>query len=96
MAYLLVAVLASAVAVFALQNVAPVNLRFLFWEIEQVTVSLVILISLAAGVVGAGIPLWIQRWRLRARLRALQARVDHLESQAARTTKEPSRPAGGY
>jgi lipopolysaccharide assembly protein A len=68
--------LATGVALFAVQNAAPVALRFGFWGIET---SLVVVI-LVATVVGAvlaslvGLPGWIQdRRRLRQQDRELEA-----------------------
>lgn len=68
--------LATAVALFAIQNAAAVTLRFGFWSIET---SLVVVI-LVATVVGAvlaslvGLPGWIQdRRRLRQQDRELEA-----------------------
>ena len=85
--YLIVAIIAAVVAVFALQNGEPTAVRFIVWTIEGVPLAGLILISLASGLVIAGVPLMIQRWRLRARLRASERRVAELE--AAR----PSGPA---
>jgi uncharacterized membrane protein YciS (DUF1049 family) len=50
-------------------------------------VSALILLSLAAGLVVAGIPLGLQRWRLRARVRTLEARVRMLESAVEERTR---------
>lgn len=68
--------LATGVALFAVQNAAPVMLRFGFWSVET---SLVVVI-LVATVVGAvlaslvGLPGWIQdRRRLRQQERELAA-----------------------
>ena len=72
---LFVAVLASVLTVFALQNHAAVAIRVLVWQIEGMSLAAVILLSAAAGIVLGGVPLWIDRWRLRARLRALEAKV---------------------
>jgi len=85
--YLIVALIAAAVAVFALQNGEPTAVRFIAWTIDGVPLAGLILISLVSGLVVAGVPLMIQRWRLRARLRAAERRVAELE--AAR----PSGPA---
>ena len=41
---------------------------------EPVPLAAVVLVSLAAGTV-LTVPLWIQRWRLRSRLRSLEARA---------------------
>ena len=80
--YLLVAIVAAAVAVFALQNSAPTRVQFAVWSIDNVPVAAVVLLALAAGLVVAGVPLLIQRWRLRARLRALETRLAVLEREA--------------
>ncbi len=72
---LFVAVLASALTVFALQNHTAVTIRALVWQLEGMSLAAVILLSAAAGIVLVGVPLWIDRWRLRTRLRALEAKV---------------------
>ena len=85
--YVIVAIIAAAVAVFALQNGDPTPVRFIVWTAAGLPLAALILISLASGLVIAGVPLMLQRWRLRARLRAAERRVAELE--AAR----PSAPA---
>jgi uncharacterized integral membrane protein len=88
--YLIAAVLAAGVAVFALQNGAPTPVRFLAWQIEGVPLAGLILGALAAGLVIAGIPLGLQRWQARSQARRLEARVRDLE---ARSTPPPSGPS---
>ena len=78
--YLIVAIIAAAVAVFALQNGDPTPVRFIVWTADGLPLAALILISLASGLVIAGMPLMIQRWRLRARLRAAERRVAELEA----------------
>ena len=80
--YLLVAILAAAIAVFAIQNGAPTDVRFLWWAMPALPVSALILVSLAVGLLVAGVPLMLQRWRLRSRVRTLEARVTMLEAAA--------------
>jgi uncharacterized integral membrane protein len=87
--YLLVAVVAAAVAVFALQNSAPTRVQFLVWHVDDAPISAVILIALGAGLLVAGLPLLIQRWRLRVRVRTLQARLDDLDSGRGRLPEPP-------
>jgi uncharacterized integral membrane protein len=72
--YLLVAILAAALTVFALQNGAPTRVRFVVWDVDGVSLAAVILLSAAIGVVLVGPALWIERWRLRRRVRDLEAR----------------------
>jgi len=73
-AYLIVTIVAVVVAVFTLQNTEPVTVTLLVWRITPVPLAAVVLVSLAAGTV-LTVPLWIQRWRLRSRLRSLEARA---------------------
>jgi uncharacterized integral membrane protein len=85
-AYVVVALLSAAVAVFALQNNTPMSVRFLAWAME-VPLAGAILASLATGVVVAGVPLLISRWRWRRRAHTLELKVDTLETAlAARET----------
>ena len=82
--YLMVALIAAGVAVFALQNGEPTPVRFIVWTVEGFPLAGLILLALASGIVLAGVPLWIQRWRLRGRLLAAERRVAELD--AARST----------
>jgi uncharacterized integral membrane protein len=82
MGYLIVAVVAVAAAVFAMQNTTPVDVRFIFWQLAQTPVAAVVLASLGAGLIIAGVPLSFQLWRARRRVRALEtAESDRLVSQ---------------
>ena len=74
MGYLIVAIVAIAVAVFAMQNTTPVLVKFLAWELPDLPVAAIILASLGAGIVIAGLPLSYQLWRARSRARSMQAR----------------------
>lgn len=86
MGYIIVAVVAVAVAIFAMQNTTPVTVRFIAWQIEEVPVAAVVLASLGAGIVIVGIPLWFRVWRLRSRLRAQPA------AQPSAVDVPPDRP----
>jgi uncharacterized integral membrane protein len=90
--YLVVAILTAAVVVFAFQNGTPVSVRFLSWTVPEVSVAAVILIALVTGLLIAAIPLWIQRWRLRVRVRALESQVRQLESALEQLNKVAMAP----
>lgn len=91
--YLVVAVLAAAVAIFALQNGAPATVRFIVWTIDGVPLAGLILGAFAAGLLIAGVPLGIQRWRARSQTRRLEAHVRDLKAQRDKIDERP-RSAG--
>ncbi len=85
-ALILSLMLATLVAIFAIQNAGPVTLRFGFWSVET-SLVVVILVAAAAGAAMAsllGLPGWIRdRRRLRAQARELEAlRVAHAPETA--------------
>jgi uncharacterized integral membrane protein len=90
MGYVIVALVAVAVAVFAMQNTAPVEVSFLIWGLARVPVAALVLASLGAGIVIVGIPLWFQLWRVRRRARTLED-----ELAAARAVQEARVAAAG-
>jgi uncharacterized integral membrane protein len=73
--YLLTALVGAAAAVFALQNVDPVVIRFLGWRIEGAPLALVIMVSVLAGIVLTALVGFVQQWRLRSRIRQLENRL---------------------
>lgn len=81
--YLLVALIAAAVAVFALQNSAQTSVRFLVWTYEGLPLAAVALIALGTGLLAAALPLWVHVWRWRSRARSAESRVAALERALA-------------
>ena len=90
--YLLVALLAASVAIFALQNTDPISVRFLFWSTQALPAAGVTLAALAIGLIVAGVPLAIARRRWRSRTRALESRVTTLESALGERDRAWSAP----
>ena len=69
-----VVVLAGAVgAIIAVQNDAPTRIRFLAWVLDDVPLAGIVLAALAVGAGLVALPFWLDRTRLRARLRDLEA-----------------------
>jgi uncharacterized integral membrane protein len=73
--YLLMALIGAAAAIFALQNVDPVVIRFLMWRVEGAPLAMVIMLSVLAGVVFTALVGLVQQWRLRSRIRQLEQRL---------------------
>ena len=77
--YALIAAVAVAIAIFALQNPDQVTVRFLGWQVERAPLAAVILISGAVGALSVGLIGFVQQWKLRSRIRQLETRVRTLE-----------------
>jgi uncharacterized integral membrane protein len=82
------------IAIFAVQNTTPVKVTFLTFQVDEVAVSVLVLISAALGAAAMlllGISREVSlRWRQRAiaqQLKQAQARVSELE---AAQTPEPA------
>lgn len=73
--YVFMALVGAAVAIFALQNFDPVVIRFLGWRVDGMPLAMVILLSLLGGVVFASLAGIVRQWKLRARIRQLEARL---------------------
>jgi uncharacterized integral membrane protein len=87
-------VVAVIITVFALQNADPTTVRFLVWRLEAVPVAGLVLASLIAGLVIAGLPLAIRLGVWRSRARSLESRgkvqdTPHHDSQPVRTPPQP-------
>ena len=78
--YVVVAALAACVTVFVLQNTDVTTVRFLIWGRDGVPLAPLLVGILAAGLVIAGLPLWIRLSVWRSRARHLGTRVSMLES----------------
>jgi uncharacterized integral membrane protein len=89
--YVLVALIGAAIAVFALQNLDAVVIRFLTWRIEGAPLALVILLSLVMGTVLAALVGAVRHWRLRSRIRQLEHRLAQAQAQSAAAPSAPDR-----
>lgn len=88
--YVLIAVVAVAIAIFALQNADHVTIRFLIWRIENAPLAAVILVSGAVGAILVSLVGLGQRWTLRSKIRQLEARVQSIEA----SRPDPVNPRG--
>ena len=82
LAYLLMALVGALCAVFALQNMDPVVIRFLGWRVAGMPLALVILLSVLAGLVFASCVSLLRHWKLRSRIRQLEAQLAAQERPA--------------
>ena len=84
-AYILLVVVGAACAVFALQNMDPVVIRFLTWRVEGTPLGFVILLSVLGGLIFASCVSLLRHWKLRSRIRQLEAKL----AAAERPTPTP-------
>ena len=81
------------ITIFALQNANPASVRFLFWRVEAVPVAGLVLASLIAGLLIAGLPLAIRLGVWRSRARSLEGRVKApVEERDRPTPRTPPKP----
>ena len=80
--YLVVAALAVVITIFALQNTAQTTVRFAIWRLDAVPIAGLVLGSLGAGLLIAGVPLFIKLGIWRSRARSLQSRRGTLDDSA--------------
>jgi uncharacterized integral membrane protein len=90
--YVLMALVGASAAIFAIQNLDPVVIRFLGWRVDGMPVALVILLSAFIGIVFAALSGFAQQWRLRSRVRQLENQVSQLS--AAEVQRGAQRPTG--
>lgn len=89
LAYILMALVGAACAVFALQNMDPVVIRFIGWRVEGMPLALVILLSVLGGLIFASCVGLLRHWKLRSRIRQLEAQLASQERPG--TTTPPAR-----
>lgn len=91
MFYLVLAlVFALAVAIFAINNAAPVAIKFLVWQFPETSLALVVLGSAVLGATCIGllalfkqIGFSVKAWELQARIRRLEGEKAKLEEELA-------------
>ncbi len=89
--YVLMALVGAAAAIFAIQNLDPVVIRFLVWRVDGMPVALVILLSAFIGIVFAALSGFAQQWRLRSRVRQLESQVARLSAAEVERGARPPR-----
>lgn len=81
--YVFMALVGAAAALFAIQNLDPVVVRFLVWRVEGMPLALVILLSAFIGIVFAATSGFARELKLRFRLRQLEHQVAQLKATEA-------------
>jgi len=82
--YVLMILIGAAGAIFALQNIEPVVIRFLFWRLEGAPLAMVIILSIAIGVVFTSLVGLVQQFKSRSKIRRLEANLAKASAAAER------------
>jgi uncharacterized integral membrane protein len=82
LAYLLLVLVGAACGIFVIQNKDPVDIQFVTWQLNGLPLGLVILLSVLGGVIFASGVSLIRGWKLRSRIRQLEARLSAAERPA--------------
>ncbi len=80
-------------AVFAIQNAEPVTVQFLFWQTQEISLALVLLLTFIAGVVVSllvTLPGMIRRERRIASQKKKLADVEKLVAKGEERQEPPS------
>jgi uncharacterized integral membrane protein len=71
--------LGVAMTIFALQNSVKVEIKFLWMKFEDVPLALILVISILVGVLITAVFAFIDKQRLRSKIRRLIAKIKKLE-----------------
>ncbi len=85
--YILMVLVGAAGAIFALQNIDPVVIRFLAWRIEGAPLAMVIILSIVIGMVLTSMVGIVQQWKSKSRIRELE---NHLAQVSAAADRQPA------
>jgi uncharacterized integral membrane protein len=75
-----------ALASFAIENNVPVQIRFLFWKSQGLSLALVILLSAAVGAILALVAGFPTHWRRHRRLRKVERELEELRDSTTTHT----------
>jgi uncharacterized integral membrane protein len=74
-------ILGVAMAIFALQNSVMVPVKFLWLKFSEVPLALILVVSVIIGVLVTAVFAFIDKQRLRNKIRRLQVKVRELEDK---------------
>ena len=72
-------VLAIAVALFAVANSSAVIINLILWQSQQVSLAIVILVSVLSGFIAAGVIAVLQKIRDGLKIKQLESKIKELE-----------------
>jgi len=72
-------ILGVAMVIFALQNSVTVQVKLLWWKFSEVPLALILVVSILIGVLITAVFSFIDKQRLRMKIRRLQNRINELK-----------------
>lgn len=80
-------IIALAAVIFALQNADPVTVKFFFWELNDISMVLVIMITLIIGILAGMLFLAAGVYRRNQTISAQKKRIADLENEISKKMK---------
>jgi len=72
-------ILAVVVALFAVANSSAVVINLILWQSQQVSLAIVILVSVLSGFIAAGVIAVLQKIRDGLKIKQLESKIKELE-----------------
>ena len=88
---IIILLLALLLVIFTLQNSVAIDVKLLFWQLDQVPLVLTLLICIIIGFIIAMILNYPKVWRLKSTIKSLQKELTTLKVNKA---KEDNHPEG--
>lgn len=87
---IVVLLVAISLILLTIQNPNPVQFQFMSWEAQQIPLIVVILISLAVGMIISSLWGFVKQFRLKEIVRRLQKELDETKGESTYSHDDPS------
>jgi len=86
---IIILLLALLLVIFTLQNSVAIDVKFLFWQLEQVPLVLTLLVCILIGVIIAMVINQPKIWKLKSTMKGLQKELNSLKANESPVEKHP-------
>ncbi|WP_163706994.1 lipopolysaccharide assembly protein LapA domain-containing protein [Mangrovibacterium lignilyticum] len=86
---IIILLLALLLVVFTLQNSVAIDVKFLFWQLEQVPLVLTLIVCIIIGVIIAMVLNYPKIWKLKSNIKSLQKELNTLKLKEETEEKHP-------
>jgi len=86
---IIILLLALLLVIFTLQNSVAIDVKFLFWQLDQVPLVLTLLVCILIGVIIALVIHQPKIWKLKSTIKSLQKEINSLKAAEKPVEKHP-------